>query len=132
VQLLINNKIIKMKILKLTPVYLLALIYLVFGSNFFLQFLKMPAMSGDAGTFIGVIYKTEFLRLVKTLEIVLAILLIVKPTRALALLLIAPISLNIFLFEVLVANQPGIGILLVLLNAFSIYQLKEKYIGIVR
>ena len=121
-----------MKIAKSIPVYLLAIVYLVFGINFFFPFIKMQAPPGDAGTFIGVIYKTDFLRLVKILEIVLSILLIVKPTRALALLLIAPISLNILLFEVLIAQQPGIGVLLVLLNAGSIYLLKEKYLGIVR
>ena len=121
-----------MKIIKNVPVYLLALVFLVFGSNFFLHFINAPFPTGDAGTFIGVIYKTDFLRLVKILEIVLSILLIVKPTRALALLLIAPISLNILLFEVLIAQQPGIGVLLVLLNAGSIYLLKEKYLGIVR
>ena len=80
---------------------------------------------------MNVIYKTDFLRVVKTLEVVLAILLIVKPTRALALLLIAPISVNILLYEVLIAHQPGIGIILVVLNAISIYVLKEKYLGIV-
>ncbi len=119
-----------MNIIKNIPVYLLALIFLVFGSNFFLHFINTPVPSGDAGTFLGVIYKTEFLRLVKTLEVVFAILLIVKPTRALVLLLIAPISVNIFLFEIMIAHQPGIGILLVLLNAISIYVLKEKYMSI--
>ena len=120
-----------MKIIKNVPVYLLALLFLVFGSNFFLHFINVPFPTGDAGTFMTVIYKTDFLRLVKTLEVVLAILLIVKPTRALAQLLIAPISVNILLYEVLIAHQPGIGILLVALNALSIYVLKEKYLGIV-
>ncbi len=88
--------------------------------------------TGDAGTFIGVIYKTGFLRLVKVLEIVFALLLLVKPTRALALLLMAPISVNIFLFEILIQHQPGIGILLVVLNALAIFAEKEKYMGIVK
>lgn len=121
-----------MQIVKNIPVYLLALIFLVFGSNFFLHFINMPGPTGDAGTFIGVIYKTEFLRLVKTLEVIFAIMLIVKPVRALALLLIAPISINILLFEIFIAHQPGMGILLVLLNAAAIFLDKEKYMGIVK
>jgi hypothetical protein len=120
-----------MKIAKNIPVYLLAIIFLVFASNFFLHFINLPSPTGDAGAFIGVIYKTEFLRFVKVLELVFAILLIVKPTRALSLLLIAPISLNILLFEVFIAQQPGIGVLLVLLNALAIFFNKEKYISIV-
>ena len=120
-----------MKFLPLIPVYLLAIIYLVFGSNFFLHFIQMPPMEGNAGAFIGLIYSTGFLALVKVLEILFAILLILKPTRALGLLLIAPISLNILLFELFIAHQPGIGILLVALNSWAIYGAREKYMGIV-
>ena len=120
-----------MKFLPLIPVYLLAIIYLVFGSNFFLHFIPMPPMEGNAGTYIGVIYSTGFLAFVKVLEILFAVLLILKPTRALGLLLIAPISLNILLFELYIAHQPGIGILLVALNIWAIYGAKEKYMGIV-
>lgn len=121
-----------MKMLSNIPVFLLAIIYLVFGSNFFLHFIPMPPATGNAATFFGVIYSTGFLAFVKVLEIILGALLLIKTIRPLALLLIAPISLNILLFEVFIANQPGIGILLVLLNALAIYHLKYKYIGIVK
>ena len=121
-----------MKKLINVPTYLLSLIYLVFGSNYFFHFLAMPPMSGDAGAFAGLLYTTGFLAVVKTLEVVLAVLLIVPATRALAALLIAPISINILLFELLIAHQPGIGILLVLLNGFIIYANREKYFSIVR
>jgi putative oxidoreductase len=116
-----------MQHLKQAATYLLALIYLVFGSNYFLKFLDMPPMEGTAGTFIGVIYSTSFLAFVKLLEIILALLLLLPGTRKLALILIAPISLNILLFELFIAHQPGIGILLVLLNAFAIYQHRKYY-----
>lgn len=92
----------------------------------------MPPATGDAATFFGVIYTTGFLTVVKSLEITFAILLVIKPTRALALLLIAPIVVSIFLYELLIAHTPGIGILLVILNSISIYQLKEKYLPIIR
>jgi uncharacterized membrane protein YphA (DoxX/SURF4 family) len=121
-----------MIIIKQIPVLLLALVFFVFGLNFFLHFLPMPPATGDAATFFGVIYSTGFLTVVKILEIIFAILLAIKPTRALALLLVAPIVVSILLYELLIAHAPGIGILLVLLNAVSIYQLKEKYLPIVR
>ena len=120
-----------MKIVKNLPVYLLALIYLVFGSNYFFHFLPMPPMGGNAGTFAGLLFTTKFLLVVKTLEVGLALLLLVPQSRALALLLIAPITVNILLFELLIAQQTGIGILMVILNAIAIYQLKDKYISIV-
>lgn len=121
-----------MKIIKSLPVYLLALIYLVFGSNYFFHFITMPPMAGNAGTFAGILFTTKFLLVVKTLEVSLALLLLVPKTRALALLLIAPITVNILLFELLIAQQPGIGILMVILNGLAIYQLKEKYLSIVK
>ncbi len=121
-----------MKIIKNLPVYLLALIYLVFGSNYFFHFIAMPPMAGNAGTFAGVLFTTKFLLVVKTLEVALALLLLVPQSRALALLLIAPITVNILLFELLIAQQPGIGILMVILNTIAIYQLKDKYLSIVK
>ena len=89
-------------------------------------------MAGDAGTFVGLLFTTDFLLVVKVMEIVFAILLLLPKTRALALLLTAPISINILLFELLIAHQPGIGILIVLINGMAIIQYKEKYSSIVR
>ena len=89
-------------------------------------------MAGNAGNFIGVLFTTNFLLVVKVLEISLALLLLLPKTRALALLLIAPITINILLFELLIAHQPGIGVLLIVLNGVAIIQNKEKYTGIVR
>ena len=121
-----------MNLIKNIPVYLLALIYIVFGANFFLHFIAMPPMTGAAGNFVGLLFTTNFLLVVKILEIGLALLLLLPKIKALALVLIAPISISILLFELLIAHQPGIGILLVLLNGLAIIQNKEKYFGIVR
>lgn len=121
-----------MQLVKNLPTYLLALVYLVFGSNYFLHFIAMPPMDGNAGTFTGVLYMTGFLAFVKVLEVVLGLLLLLPATRKLALVLIAPISLNILLFELFIAHQPGIGILLVLLNAVAIYQHRKNYLPIVQ
>ncbi len=119
-------------ILKNTPAFLLALVFIVFGSNYFLNFIPNQPMPGDAGTFIGLLFSTKYLLVVKVLEIVIGLLIVFPKTRALALLLIAPIVVNILLFEVLIAKMAGIGIVLILLNAIAIYQLKEKYLTIIK
>jgi hypothetical protein len=121
-----------MKMVKGIPVYLLGLVYLVFGSNYFLQFIPMPPIGGTAETFMGILFTTKFLLVVKILEVLLAIAILIPKTRALGLILIAPITVNILLFELLIAVKPGIGILLVVLNLIAIIQLKEKYLGIVK
>lgn len=120
-----------MQFVKNLPTYLLALVYLVFGANYFLHFIPMPPMEGNAGAFTGLLYSTGFLAFVKVLEVLLGLLLLLPATRKLALLLIAPISVNILLFELFIAHQPGIGILLVLLNGFAIYQHRKSYLPIV-
>jgi hypothetical protein len=118
--------------IKHIPAYLLALIYLVFGSNFFFHFIPMPPMDGNAGAFAGLLYSTGFLAFVKVLEISFGLLLLVPKTRALAYLLIAPITVNILLFELFMVGKPGIGVLLVILNAVGIFANKEKYISIIK
>ena len=52
---------------------------------------------------------------------------VVLATKALAVLLIAPITVNILLYEIIISQQPGIDILLVLLNAWVINSNKIKY-----
>ena len=122
-----------MNIVKQIPAYLLAIVFFVFGLNFFFPFMpKQPSPTGDAGTYIGIIYSTGLLKIVKIFEIVFAILIAIKPTRALGLLLIAPIIINIFLYEIVIAHQPGIGVALVAINALAIYLAKEKYLPIIR
>jgi hypothetical protein len=120
-----------MKYINLIPAYLLALIFIVFGANFFLHFLTMPPMAGDAGTFAGILYTTGFLTIVKVLEITVGAILLFNKTRPLALLLIAPIVVNIFLFEILIAHKPGIGVLILIINAIAIYQNKKYYLPII-
>jgi len=120
-----------MKLIKNTPVYLLALIYLVFGSNYFFHFIDMPPMAGNAGNFVGVLFSTHFLLVVKLLEISFAVLMLLPKTRALGLVLIAPITVNILLFELLIANQPGLAVLMVILNGVAITQRKQQYLGMI-
>ena len=118
--------------LKQIPSYLLALVYLVFGLNFFFNFIKMPPMAGDAGTFVGLLYTTKFLLVVKLIEVTCAVLILIPKTRALALLLIAPITVNILLFELLIAKAPGIGVVLLLVNILAIVFNKDSYWGIIK
>ena len=120
-----------MNIAKQTPAYLLALVFIIFGLNFFLHFLPMPPMDGDAGVFAGLLYKSGYLTIVKLLEVSIGILLVIKPTRALALLLIVPLIVNILLFEICFEHKPGIGHLLILVNILGICFNKEKYMGII-
>jgi len=116
-----------MKILKLVATYLLALPFLVFGLNFFFNFIPMPPMEGDAASFIGILVSSGFFAFLKVIEIILSLFLIFNCRKALVLVLLAPISLNIILYEVLIAGAPGIGVLLVILNIYLLITNYRSY-----
>jgi hypothetical protein len=116
-----------MKLLQNTPYYLLALVFLVFGLNFFFHFIPMPPMEGDSATYFTLMAGSGYMAIVKILEIICAILLLIPKTRALGLVILAPIVVNIVLFELCIAKQPQIGILLLIINAIGLYLNRDKY-----
>jgi uncharacterized membrane protein YphA (DoxX/SURF4 family) len=83
---------------------LLGLAFVVFGSNFFLNFLPMPNDPSPADAphklFMGVLFPSGYLAFVKVLEILGGILVAVPKTRNLGLLVLGPILVNILCFHV--------------------------------
>ncbi len=118
-----------MKIANLIISSLVGLLFVVFGVNHFFNFIPMPPMSGDTGTWIGILVTSKFMTIVKIMEIVFGLMLLVNFKRALAWFLILPIIVCIAMFEVLIAKQPGIGLVLLAINFFMIYMNRESYKG---
>jgi hypothetical protein len=116
-----------MKIAKLIATYLLSLPFLVFGLNFFFHFIPMPPLEGPAASYFEVLVSSGFFAVLKVIEISLSLLIIFNFRRTLAFVLIAPISLNILMFEIFIAHAPGIGVLLVALNLFLLISNYSKY-----
>ncbi len=119
-----------MKIIKHIPLAILVFLYTMASSNFFLNYIPVPPLSGNVAIYFELMTSTKYMLVVKVLEVLLVVGMLVPKTRVLSLIMIAPISINILLFELLVAQQPATGILLVIINAIAIYQRKEKYISI--
>jgi putative oxidoreductase len=120
-----------MKIATLILNVLVGLAFTIFGLNGFLNFIPMPEMTGDPATFIGVLASTGFLKVVKALEVIFGAMILANFQRPLAYLLLMPIAVVIAMFEIFIAKQPGIGILLTALIGFLIYANREKYLSIV-
>jgi hypothetical protein len=94
--------------------------FLVNGLNPFLHFYALPQPAPQAGAFAGALMATGYLfTFVKAVEIAVGALLIANRLVPLALVLIAPISVNIFLFNALLdpAAAP-IGALVLALNGY--------------
>jgi hypothetical protein len=99
---------------------LLGAIFFVFGLNGFLQFLPMPAPTGPAATFVGGLAATGyFFPLLKGTEVIAGLLLLGNRYLRLALVVLAPIVVNIVAFHAFLAPA-GIALPLVIV-ALGVY-----------
>jgi len=118
-----------MKMVSQIARYILALILIVFGLNKFLQFLPPPEMGEAAGAYMGGLAGSGyFFPLLALTEIVTGLLLAINKYVGLALVILAPVSLNIMLFHVSMEPASGmIGYVVFILNFFLIYTNKDKF-----
>lgn len=108
---------------------LLGIMLVIFGANKFLHFIPMEAPTGSAGEFMNSLGATGYIfPVVGVLEVLIGIMLLVKKWIAFALILLAPISINILLFH-LFLDIPGIGgaLLIAVLNGILIYKHWTQY-----
>ena len=98
-----------MKIITAIARYLLGLMFLVFGSNMFLNFIPMGQMqAGLAGQFTAALFAAHYFYVVGAIMVVSAILFLVNRYVGLGLTLLGPVLFNILLFHFLM-NLAGIG-----------------------
>lgn len=119
-----------MKFLTHVPAAILAFLFLFGGINFFFPLAPMPTMTGNPLTFFNLFASTGYMTVVKIFEVIGAILIIIPNKRAIGAIILAPIAVNILLFEVCIAAAPGIGIALIALIAIVIYQERQKFMAL--
>jgi putative oxidoreductase len=120
-----TNRSLGMKISQIV----LGLIFLVFGLNGFLHFIPTPPPSGPSGDFAMALFKTGyFFPFLKGTEVICGILLLANKYTSLALLILAPIVINIFLFHAFLGIE-GLPISIVIagLLAYLAWTKKETY-----
>ena len=86
---------------------LVGAIFFTFGLNFFLKFLDMPPMEGDAGVYTNLLYGSGYLKVVKILEVIVGVILILGFLVPVVITILTPIAVNILLFEVCILDKPG-------------------------
>lgn len=108
---------------------LLGLIYFVFGLNFFLQFLGgRPQLTGPAETFMTGLFSAEyFFPLVKGIEVVGGLALLMNRFVPLTLVVLMPITLNIFLFHLFLAGDPVLSIFMLAIQLYLAWVYREYY-----
>jgi len=93
-----------MRVARLIARILLGLIFTVFGLNGFLHFLPMPPMSGPPADFFGALFHTGYMiPLIFTAQVLGGVLLLAGLFVPFALLILAPVIVNIFLFHAFLA-----------------------------
>jgi len=108
---------------------ILALAFLLFGLNGFLNFLPVPKdIPQDIITVSMALMKAGYMNVVSSVEILVAILLLANRFVPLALALLAPIIVGILTFHI--ALQPktiGPGIVVTLLELFLAYSYRKAF-----
>ena len=121
-----------MKYTKHIPAILLGVLFVAFGLAYFFDLMPKPeGLNANEISFMTLFASTGYLKFVKVLEVVVGFLLLVPKTRALGLILIAPIIVGIAAYEFFIHGGPGIGLALLILNAFGIFLNREKYMSII-
>jgi len=110
---------------------LLGFIFVFFGSNGFLQFLKAPLPEGLAGQFLSVFFQSHWLLAVSAVQLVGGLLLLVNRYVPLALTLLGSVIVNIILYHALINPvmwQPAA--LVTILWFFLFYRYRANFAGL--
>ena len=108
---------------------ILGLIFTVFSINFFVPFLPMPEPTPEAGAFLGALMDSGYMfYFIKIVELVGGIMLLIGICIPFALLLLAPIVVNIFLFHIFL-DPAGflMGLFIFLLEFYLLYHYRSVF-----
>ncbi len=107
---------------------LLGVIFFVFGLNGFLGFLPSPPLEGDAAAFIGGLATASYMfPLIKGTEVLVGIALLSGRFVPLALVLLAPVSVNIFLFHAVLSPGLVLPLFVVAAQLFLAWVHRDAY-----
>ncbi|HKB90835.1 MAG TPA: hypothetical protein VKC60_10005 [Opitutaceae bacterium] len=115
---------------------LLGLVFLIFSVNFFFHFFELPVPPAGSppALFLGAVIPTGYFTFVKMLELAGGVLVVVPRTRALGLLILGPIVVNILCFDAFLTHGAGmsLGLLVGLLSLFLLWVNRAAFAPILR
>lgn len=124
-----------MKIATIIARILLGLIFVVFGSNFFLNFIPMPPPPpGLAGDYFKVFAASGYMYVVGALQLLSGLLLLIGRFVPLALTILAAMIFNIWTFHILM-DPKGVfpmAIIALALELFQVWSYRDRFAGILR
>jgi putative oxidoreductase len=124
-----------MKIGTIIARVLLGLVFVIFGSNFFLNFIPMPPPPpGLAGDYFKVFAASGYMYVVGALQLLSGLLLLIGLFVPLALTILAAMIFNIWTFHILMDPRGLVpmGILALVLELFLVWSYRDRFAGILR
>lgn len=112
---------------------LLGLIFVVFGSNAFLNFIHMPPPAGLAGDFIKSLFMSHYFYVVAVTQILGGLLVLSGRFTALGLLLLGPVIVNILSYHIFL-NHEGwqLASVVAALALFLLWQKRGNFAGVLK
>src|SRR6476620_12013293 len=121
-----------MKVATVIARILLGLIFVVFGSNAFLQFLPMPPLpQGVTGEYLHAFFASGYVYVIGGLQVIGSLLLLIGRFVPLGLTIIVEIIVNIWIFHLLMAPE-GVppAIIVTILELFLVWRYRDAFKGI--
>lgn len=116
--------------------YLLGLIYFVFGLNGFLSFLPIPSMPEAATSFMGALASSGyFFQFLKGTEVLMGAFLLAGFAVPFAYVVLAPITINIFLFHFFLTpglQNSALSIFMIILSIVGTYNYKDVFSALLK
>ena len=123
-----------MKIATIIVRILLGLMFVVFGSNFFFNFIPAPPPPvGLAGDYFKVFAASGYMYVVGAIQLLSGLLLLIGRFVPLALTILAAMIFNILVFHILM-DPKGLpmAIVVTVLELFLVWSYRDRFVGILR
>jgi len=107
---------------------LIGLMFVVFGLNAFLLFMRGPVPAGLAGQFVTVLFQSHYFLFVGAVQLAGGALLLVNRFVPLGLALLGPVIANILLFHLLLDHTGGLmAVVVAILWGFLFYRYRQHF-----
>lgn len=113
---------------------LLGIFLLVMGLNKFFNFMPPPELPEAAGQLMQAFAASGYiLKMVGVTELLCGLLLVIRRWSAMALLLLAPLSVNLILFHLVLApSSIAMAAVVAIANLYLLFAYKSKYEPVLR
>lgn len=111
---------------------LLGAIFIIFGLNYWFGYIKADPPGGDAGAFIGLLYSSGYLAVVKVVEVTGGVLVLWRRTAALGLVLLGAVLVNILCFDIFLLKQPNpVVIVACVLALVTAWDMRQRLLALI-